>query len=69
LRSTRGVLTSSSASQGSGYVFPRFATEALGSGHIGLASSRERAEAVGGSFRVGARDDGQRGTQAVAILG
>jgi len=43
-------------------------TEALGSGHIGLASSRERAEAVGGSFRVGARDDGQPGTQAVAIL-
>jgi two-component system NarL family sensor kinase len=43
-------------------------TEALGSGHIGLASRRERAEAVGGSFRVGARDDGQPGTQAVAIL-
>jgi PAS domain S-box-containing protein len=42
--------------------------EALGSGHIGLASSRERAEAVGGSFRVGARDDGRPGTQAVAIL-
>jgi len=42
--------------------------EALGSGHIGLASSRERAEAVGGSFRVGPRDDGRRGTQAVAVL-
>jgi PAS domain S-box-containing protein len=42
--------------------------EALGSGHIGLASSRERAEAIGGSFRVGPRDDGQRGTQAVALL-
>ena len=42
--------------------------EALGSGHIGLASSRERAEAVGGSFRVGPRDDGLPGTQAVAIL-
>ena len=42
--------------------------EALGEGHIGLASSRERAEAIGGSFRVGPRDDGQPGTQAVAIL-
>ena len=42
--------------------------EALGSGHIGLASSRERAEAIGGSFRVGPRDDGQPGTQAVALL-
>ena len=42
--------------------------EALGSGHIGLASSRERAEAIGGSFRVGPRDDGLRGTQAVAVL-
>jgi two-component system, NarL family, sensor kinase len=42
--------------------------EALGSGHIGLASSRERAEAIGGSFRVGPRDDGRPGTQAVAIL-
>jgi two-component system NarL family sensor kinase len=43
-------------------------TEALGAGHIGLASSRERAEAIGGSFQVGARADGQPGTQAVAIL-
>jgi two-component system NarL family sensor kinase len=42
--------------------------EALGSGHIGLASSRERAEAIGGSFRVGPRGDGQPGTQAVARL-
>ena len=42
--------------------------EALGSGHIGLASSRERAEAIGGSFRVGPRDDGRPGTQAVALL-
>jgi len=42
--------------------------EALGSGHIGLASSRERAEAIGGSFRVGPRGDGQPGTQAVALL-
>lgn len=42
--------------------------EALGSGHIGLASSRERAEAIGGSFRVGPRDDGAPGTQAVALL-
>ena len=42
--------------------------EALGSGHIGLASSRERAEAIGGSFGVGTRDDGQPGTQAVALL-
>ena len=42
--------------------------EALGSGHIGLASSRERAEAIGGSFRVGPRDDGLPGTQAVAVL-
>ena len=41
---------------------------ALGEGHIGLASSRERAEAIGGSFRVGARDDGRPGTQAVALL-
>ncbi len=40
--------------------------EALGQGHIGLASSRERAEAIGGSFRVGPRDDGVAGTQAVA---
>jgi PAS domain S-box-containing protein len=42
--------------------------EALGSGHIGLASSRERAEAIGGTFRVGPRDDGLPGTQAVALL-
>ncbi len=41
---------------------------ALGEGHIGLASSRERAEAIGGAFRVGARDDGRPGTQAVALL-
>ena len=32
--------------------------DALGQGHIGVASSRERAEAIGGSFRVGPRDDG-----------
>ena len=38
--------------------------EALGQGHIGLASSRERAEAIGGTFRVGPRDDGRPGTQA-----
>ena len=42
--------------------------DALGEGHIGVASSRERAEAIGGSFRVGPRDDGRPGTQAVAIL-
>ncbi len=47
---------------------PERLSEALGDGHIGLASSRERAEAIGGSFRVGARDDGERGTQAVALL-
>ena len=42
--------------------------DALGRGHIGVASSRERAEAIGGSFRVGPRDDGRHGTQAVAVL-
>ena len=42
--------------------------EALGQGHIGLASSRERAEAIGGRLRVSARSDGARGTQAVALL-
>jgi two-component system NarL family sensor kinase len=42
--------------------------DALGQGHIGVASSRERAEAIGGSFRVGPRDDGRPGTQAVARL-
>ena len=42
--------------------------EALGEGHIGLASSRERAEAIGGSFRVGPRDDERPGTQGVAVL-
>jgi PAS domain S-box-containing protein len=42
--------------------------DALGQGHIGVASSRERAEAIGGTFRVGPRDDGLPGTQAVAIL-
>ena len=42
--------------------------QALGAGHIGLASSRERAEAIGGAFRVGPRDDGRPGTQAVATL-
>ena len=41
---------------------------ALGEGHIGLASSRERAEAIGGSFSVGPREDGLAGTQAVALL-
>jgi PAS domain S-box-containing protein len=43
-------------------------SEALGHGHIGLASSRERAEAIGGRLRVGPRSDGARGTQAVAVL-
>ena len=41
---------------------------ALGSGHIGVASSQERAEAIGGSLRVGPRADGAGGTQAVAVL-
>jgi PAS domain S-box-containing protein len=49
-------------------IAPDRLAEALGDGHIGLASSRERAEAIGGSFRVGARDDGRPGTQAVALL-
>jgi len=42
--------------------------EALAQGHVGVASSRERAEAIGGSFRVGPRDDEHPGTQAVAVL-
>ena len=42
--------------------------EALGLGHIGLASARERAEAIGGTLRVGARADGQPGVQAIAVL-
>ena len=41
---------------------------ALGSGHIGVASSQERAEAIGGSLRVGRRADGLEGTQAIAVL-
>lgn len=52
---------------GAGFAPERLA-DALGQGHIGVASSRERAEAIGGSFRVGTRDDGQPGTQAVALL-
>jgi signal transduction histidine kinase len=47
---------------------PERLAEALGEGHIGLASSRERAEAIGGSFHVGPREDGRPGTQAVALL-
>jgi len=43
-------------------------TEALREGHIGLASSRERAEAIGGSLLAGPRDDGLPGTQVVALL-
>jgi len=42
--------------------------EALGQGHIGVASSRERAEAIGGRMSVGPRADGASGTQAVAVL-
>lgn len=42
--------------------------EALGQGHIGVASGRERAEAIGGRLRVGPRSDGARGTQATALL-
>jgi PAS domain S-box-containing protein len=49
-------------------IAPERLAAALGEGHIGLASSRERAEAIGGSFRVGPRDDGRPGTQAVALL-
>jgi two-component system NarL family sensor kinase len=41
---------------------------ALGKGHIGVASIHERAEAIGGSMRLGARPDGQSGTQALAVL-
>jgi two-component system NarL family sensor kinase len=41
--------------------------EALGQGHIGVASSRERAEAIGGALRVGPGPDG-RGTLAGAVL-
>ncbi len=52
---------------GAGFA-PERLFDALGQGHIGLASSRERAEAIGGSFRVGPRDDGLPGTQAVALL-
>ena len=52
---------------GAGFAPDRLA-DALGRGHIGLASSRERAEAIGGTFRVGPRDDGRPGTQAVAVL-
>jgi two-component system, NarL family, sensor kinase len=42
--------------------------EALGEGHIGLASSLERADAIGGRLRVAARPDGRPGTHAVAVL-
>jgi signal transduction histidine kinase len=52
---------------GAGFAPERLA-DALGQGHIGVASSRERAEAIGGTFRVGPRDDGRPGTQAVAVL-
>ena len=52
---------------GAGFAPDRLA-HALAQGHIGIASSRERAEAIGGSFRVGARDDGLAGTQAVVVL-
>jgi signal transduction histidine kinase len=52
---------------GAGFPSDRLA-DALGRGHIGVASSRERAEAIGGSFRVGPRDDGRPGTQAAALL-
>ena len=52
---------------GAGFSAERLA-DALGHGHIGVASSRERAEAIGGTFRVGPRDDGLAGTQAVALL-
>jgi len=55
------------ADDGGGFPAERLA-DALGRGHIGVASSRERAEAIGGSFRVGPRDDGRPGTQAVALL-
>ena len=52
---------------GTGFAAGRL-SDALGQGHIGVASCRERAEAIGGSFRVGPREDGRPGTQAVAIL-
>ena len=55
------------ADDGAG-IAPERLGEALGEGHIGLASSRERAEAIGGSFHVGPRADGWPGTQAVALL-
>jgi PAS domain S-box-containing protein len=42
--------------------------EALGQGHIGVASSMERVEAIGGRLRVGARSGGLGGTQATATL-
>ena len=42
--------------------------QAPGEGHIGVASSVERAEAIGGSLRVGSRTDGFSGTRAVAVL-
>jgi PAS domain S-box-containing protein len=42
--------------------------EALAQGHVGVASSRERAEAIGGRLRVGPRPDGRRGTHATALL-
>jgi PAS domain S-box-containing protein len=41
---------------------------ALGTGHIGVASIHERAEAIGGSMRLGPRPDGLSGTQALAVL-
>ena len=42
--------------------------EALAQGHVGVASSRERAEAIGGRLRVGPRPDGRPGTLATALL-
>jgi PAS domain S-box-containing protein len=49
-------------------IAPGRVREALGQGHIGLASSLERVEAIGGRLRVGARADGRPGTQAIAAL-
>ncbi|MEA2310453.1 MAG: two-component system, NarL family, sensor kinase, partial [Solirubrobacteraceae bacterium] len=49
-------------------VLPGRLEDALAQGHIGVASSRERAEAIGGRLRVGARSDGRPGAQAVALL-